>query len=263
MFAYAGIAALIAGSALVRAAPEPSAPGPGDVFKQGEQCTISWSADTTGTWKEMNIELMTGDNWHMVHITTVATLDATDASQTTFSYDCPEVTPNSAIYFYQFSSPAEPKNIMWTTRFTIAGADGSTVPPENDTEPDGQNIPWGVGALVDPSKAVAAPSYLASGSSSGSTTVTGSSGATGTSTGTVTAGPAAGTTSATTSGRGTAPTAPAAPTTSSAANTTTTNSNVTAAGADNGALNVFGVDNTLARAGIALAVAAFTFAVAL
>ncbi len=69
MLAYAGIAAIIAGSALVRADPTPSAPGPGDVFKQGDQCTITWDADTSGVWKEMNIELMTGNNWEMVHIT--------------------------------------------------------------------------------------------------------------------------------------------------------------------------------------------------
>ncbi len=69
MFAYAGLAALIAGSALVRADPVPTAPGPGDVFKVGGQCTFTWDVDTTGVWKEMNVELMSGSNLQMNHIT--------------------------------------------------------------------------------------------------------------------------------------------------------------------------------------------------
>ena len=69
MLAYASLVALIAGSALVRADPVPTAPGPGDVFKVGGQCTFTWTPDTTGTWTEMNVELMTGSNTGMVHIT--------------------------------------------------------------------------------------------------------------------------------------------------------------------------------------------------
>ena len=69
MFAYAGLTALIAGSALVRAEVVPTAPGPGDVFTQGGKCTFTWTPDTTGVWKEMNVELMTGDNQAMVHLT--------------------------------------------------------------------------------------------------------------------------------------------------------------------------------------------------
>ena len=69
MFAYAGLAALIAGFALVRADVVPTAPGPGDVFTEGGKCTFTWTPDTTGTWKEMNVELMTGSNTGMVHLT--------------------------------------------------------------------------------------------------------------------------------------------------------------------------------------------------
>ncbi len=47
----------------------PSAPGPGDVFKEGAKCTLSWTPDPAGLWKETNVELMSGDNWNMVHIT--------------------------------------------------------------------------------------------------------------------------------------------------------------------------------------------------
>ena len=48
---------------------DPSEPAPGTVFKQGETCTIQWAVDTTGTWTETNIELMTGSNLAMVHLT--------------------------------------------------------------------------------------------------------------------------------------------------------------------------------------------------
>ena len=47
----------------------PLEPAPGDVFKPGSACTIAWSTDKTGEWTEMNIELMTGANEDMVHLT--------------------------------------------------------------------------------------------------------------------------------------------------------------------------------------------------
>ena len=74
MLAYASLALLIAGSALVRADPVPTAPGPGDVFKVGGQCSFTWTADTTGTWKEMNVDLMFGSNFQMNHITSKSLL---------------------------------------------------------------------------------------------------------------------------------------------------------------------------------------------
>ena len=49
--------------------PVPDAPAPGDSFNEGSTCHIGWTADTTGTWKTMNIELMTGDNFNMVQLT--------------------------------------------------------------------------------------------------------------------------------------------------------------------------------------------------
>lgn len=105
----------------------------------------------------MTIQLMTGDNYNMVHITTVATgRDGT--ADGTFDWICPEVIPNSAIYFYQFRSPHTP-NYQWTTRFTIASSTGQTTPPTNNTQPNGANIPWGTGALKDPSTAVPAPVF--------------------------------------------------------------------------------------------------------
>ncbi|KAI0675569.1 hypothetical protein C8Q78DRAFT_332367 [Trametes maxima] len=268
MFAYAGLVALVAGAVVVRADPTPTAPGPGDVFKQGGQCTFTWDVDTTGTWKQMNVELMTGDNWNMVHLTTIATLDGTDASQTTHSYDCPEVTPNSAIYFYQFTSPSAP-NRTWTTRFAIGDASGNTTPAPNATQPDGQSIPWGIGKLVDPSTAVAAPSYLAGGATGattaagGQTVVAPSGAASGTTAAAST--PAAGSVQATTSKSVAA--APSGTATSGAAanktNANTGTGNTTSGSANNGAVAGLAVDGYLVRAAAALGAAAFAFAVVL
>ncbi|THU97673.1 hypothetical protein K435DRAFT_56072 [Dendrothele bispora CBS 962.96] len=167
----ASLFALLLASApalLVQAIVTPSAPGPGAVFKQGSNCDITWAgdADSTTDWKNMAIELMTGDNFNMVHITTVAT--GQDGSvDGKFTFTCPEVTPNAAIYFYQFSSPST-SNLTWTTRFTIAGADGSTTAPSESKQPNGAEIPWGTGALKDPSKASPAPDFAVAAASSAS-----------------------------------------------------------------------------------------------
>ncbi|KAI0358222.1 hypothetical protein OH77DRAFT_1421533 [Trametes cingulata] len=266
MFAYAGLVALLAGTAVVRADPVPTAPGPGDVFKEGTQCTFTWDVDTTGTWKEMNVELMTGDNFNMIHLTTVAKLDGTDASKTTFSYDCPQVTPNSAIYFYQFTSPTA-ANRTWTTRFAIGDASGNVTPPPNATQPgSGDSIPWGVGQLVDPSTAVAAPSYLTGGaapasSGAGQTVVITNSAPANTAppaSSSSLASPAASSpaSSAKASSTGSASGAPAS-------GTTTGNNTGDAAAGTNGAVSALAADGYLVRAAVALGAAAFTFAVAL
>ncbi|CAO1631809.1 unnamed protein product [Jaminaea pallidilutea] len=126
----------------------PTAPGPGDVFRAGSTCTTEWTPDTSGTWKNFTIDLMTGSNFKMTKLATVATgLDGTDSSKTSISFTCPEVSPYSAIYFYQYSlggsgSPA------WTTRWTIADANGQSTTPTHATQTDGQAIPWGTGKLV-------------------------------------------------------------------------------------------------------------------
>ncbi|QRV88574.1 GPI-anchored small secreted protein [Ceratobasidium sp. AG-Ba] len=159
MIAAAAVVAALAGAGMVVAAPNPTEPSSTSVFNVGAQCSIKWDADTLGQWKDMNIQLMTGDNWNMIPITTVAqNIDAT--KETSFTYPCPDVTPNSAIYFYQFSHPENKTELLWTTRFTIADAKGATTPPTETTQPDGQSIPWGKGALTDPSTAVPPPAYL-------------------------------------------------------------------------------------------------------
>jgi hypothetical protein len=149
---------VLAVSFLVRADPNPTQPGPVDSFKAGGQCHIAWDADPTALqWKTMNIELMTGSNFGMVHLTTVTTVDGTNPATTTFDYPCPAVTPNSAIYFYQFSTPANSTK-FWTTRFTLADAQGGSTPPSQPNQPGtNEPIPWGTGALVNPADAKPPP----------------------------------------------------------------------------------------------------------
>jgi hypothetical protein len=70
MFSRSAFSALFLSIALVALADvTPTDPGPGQVFQAGAACAIAWTPDTTGTWKTLNIELMTGDNINMVHLT--------------------------------------------------------------------------------------------------------------------------------------------------------------------------------------------------
>lgn len=139
-----------------------------------------------------------------------------------------QVNPNAPIYFYQFSSPSEPDNLLWVTRFNIKGTDGSSTAAPL-TDPSG--IPYGIGEFTDPSLYNAPPAYLAGngqlqgapgngtttgapGSSTGSgTSTTGSTTATGTgssaggsSTGTITKVTSTGTSKATSAASTTATT---------------------------------------------------------
>ncbi|KAF8888077.1 hypothetical protein BD779DRAFT_1419571, partial [Infundibulicybe gibba] len=158
----------LASALVARADVTPSEPGPGDSFNAGATCHVSWDGDkdSTTAWKNMSIQLMSGSNTAMTHITTVATgQDGTTSG--VFDFPCPNVIPNSAIYFYQFTAPGSPDK-TWTTRFTIASSSGATTPPANANQPGGEPIPWGTGALADPSKAVPPPNGVTSGPISGS-----------------------------------------------------------------------------------------------
>jgi len=133
---------------VARAAMTPTAPGPGDVFSAGSVCSLSWEPDTTGLWKNVTIQLMSGQNLVMLPVTTVVTgLDGTDGSLSPYNWTCPDVDPYSAIYFYQFTQDGA-DSPAWTTRFTIASANGTTVPPEHATPPSGDDIPWGIGHIA-------------------------------------------------------------------------------------------------------------------
>ncbi|SCZ96072.1 BZ3500_MvSof-1268-A1-R1_Chr8-1g09985 [Microbotryum saponariae] len=141
------IALLLVGLATksVLGAVTPTAPGPGVTFDVGGQCSFTWTADTTNTWTSFDVDLMSGSNQAMSVVTRVTSgLDGTKSGTATFT--CPDVTPNSAIYFFQFTmSDADPQ---WTTRFTIASSTGATTTPAHSTQSDGSAIPWGVGTLA-------------------------------------------------------------------------------------------------------------------
>jgi hypothetical protein len=148
MFALATLLGLLQ-LVSVRADPTPLEPSSNSVFNEGGQCTMQWTPDPTGVWTVMNIELMTGSNEQMVHLRTVGTLDGTTTNN--YSYPCLAVEPNSQIYFYQFTSPNS-NNVTWTTRFTIADANGKFVPPElSETNSAGQVVRYGIGKLEDQS----------------------------------------------------------------------------------------------------------------
>jgi len=73
MFAVHALTALLALAVplLVQADVNPSEPGPGDSFNAGSTCRIVWLADkdSTTVWKDMSIQLMSGSNLGMEHIT--------------------------------------------------------------------------------------------------------------------------------------------------------------------------------------------------
>ncbi|KAG0698188.1 hypothetical protein DFH29DRAFT_111822 [Suillus ampliporus] len=177
MFAALALTLLASSAAIfVHADPDPTNPGPGDVFIEGQTCSITWNPDTTGVWKSMIIQLKTGNNFDMVNLTTVGIVDGTDATKTSFSYTCPQVTPHSAIYFYQFSSTAS-ANSVWTGRFTITDNMSDIVPPTESTQPDGSAIPWGTGGLVNSTtvaSGVTTSSVLATGTTLGTPSATSS-----------------------------------------------------------------------------------------
>jgi len=171
MLSSLALASVILAPFFAKADPNPTEPSGLSVFNEGETCLIRWDPDTTGEWTTMNIQLMTGSNLNMVHITTVATVDGTDAENNSYEYPCPAVEPNSKIYFYQFSTPTS-ETVYWTTRFTIASADGDvTDPTDVETNAAGEEIEWGTGALEQPGDAVPAPEIGGGTSSSSSRSV--------------------------------------------------------------------------------------------
>lgn len=61
-----------------------------------------------------------------------------------------QVSPNSAVYFYEFTSSSSTEK-YWTTRFAITDENGGSLPPTEPTQPNGDKIPWGTGTLVSDS----------------------------------------------------------------------------------------------------------------
>jgi hypothetical protein len=56
---------------LVRAIVVPTIPAPGAVYNEGSPCPIAWDGDVNSTtdWKNMDIALMSGNNYEMEFIT--------------------------------------------------------------------------------------------------------------------------------------------------------------------------------------------------
>ncbi|KAG7096898.1 hypothetical protein E1B28_004304 [Marasmius oreades] len=151
------VAILVAGDFI------PTAPGPGDSYAAGGHCVIKWDA---GDWKNMTIMLMSGSNTDMHLVTIVASgLDGSDPSLSPFNWTCPEVSPNSVIYFYQFVHGSDIQDLRWTTRFLITSPSGAHTLPEHASQPNGDQIPWGIGKL---SASSSNPSYTATSSSDSS-----------------------------------------------------------------------------------------------
>ncbi|GAA5978565.1 hypothetical protein JCM5350_003143 [Sporobolomyces pararoseus] len=144
------IVAIFALGALARGSVTPTSPGGGkDVYVAGQECSFEWKPDESGlSWKSFDVDLYTGHNYMMRNITRVASgLDGTDSSVTKYSYRCPEVEPPAPIYFYQFSLNGEEPT--WTQRFAIAAPNGTVVAAPNAQQPNGDEIPWGIGHLVN------------------------------------------------------------------------------------------------------------------
>jgi hypothetical protein len=301
MFSRGAFTAFILSLALVVFADVgPTIPDPGHIYNEGSTCQIGWTADPTGQWKTMNIQLMTGSNVQMVPLTSSSScifflvqvmIDPCLLLSTSCRHGrwyhlpryiqlpvscgtcrcvlstCPlrpfqfnvffffffffQVTIHAAIYFYQFSYAGNASDHLWTGRFAIADASGTTVPAPNLTQPDGEGIPWGNGALVDPSKAVAPPSYLPGGTGSNSTSPAPASGS-------GSASPSLAVPSQ--SPAGAVPSDATTPSSSESPSAANSAGNALASsGSSNGALALGAVSARAAQAGVALAVIAGAF----
>ncbi|PWN48244.1 hypothetical protein IE53DRAFT_319792 [Violaceomyces palustris] len=153
---------------VLRRAPTDVSPLTPATTNQGQPLLIQWTPGGSD-WESMEIKFMTGSNQHMTELETVATgVDGTSNGEGKLQWTAPEVSPNSAIYFFQFSHGGT--NLTWTTRFAIADEDGNTTTPPYSKQPEGPAIPWGEGKLLSASNTTTTTS-----SSSSSTAATASS----------------------------------------------------------------------------------------
>ncbi|KAL9537364.1 hypothetical protein MBANPS3_011843 [Mucor bainieri] len=132
--------ALIVAFANVEAAVSPTYPSPGTIQVEGQSYDITWTFDG----KDPKTTYTIGSNDVQTKLETVAT--KVPASQLKYSFVAPQVSPNSAIYFFMFTGSDGVS--AWTTRFGIAGADGKLVAETEKTQPNGDAIPWGTGKLL-------------------------------------------------------------------------------------------------------------------
>jgi hypothetical protein len=87
LFLFALTANIIA-LAIVRADPTPLEPHSTTVENAGGRCHIGWKPDTTGFWKSMYIELMTGNNFNMTHLTSMSHICALCLLADSTLYSC-------------------------------------------------------------------------------------------------------------------------------------------------------------------------------
>ncbi|KAF8843131.1 hypothetical protein BDN67DRAFT_239401 [Paxillus ammoniavirescens] len=128
-------------------------PGPGDVYTSGRPCSFEWKSDAIRTWKNVTLELMNGSDYKRSSVMCGGSvLDGT--SESTYNFTCPNVTPNSNIYFCQTFNEADVENPVWTARFTIASPTGVVTPAEYSRQPGGSPTAWGDGRPVEPSSLV-------------------------------------------------------------------------------------------------------------
>ncbi|GAA5834916.1 hypothetical protein JCM3766R1_002038 [Sporobolomyces carnicolor] len=231
LFTQLSLSIVALSAALVpRAAADavPTAPGPGDSFNEGSACPIQWNLDTTGTWTNFTIQLMTGSNQAMTPLMTVVSgVDGTTGTGK-YSWTCPEVTPNSA--FTQAGSATS-----WTTRFTIASASGETTEPTETVMVDGKPVGWGTGRLSGASADTSAAASGAGSSGAVTTATTTTSSASSSPSGMVTVVTTSSTDPATSTSTSTSTSSSSSSASSSSASSSSTSSQVVASGSSNAA----------------------------
>jgi hypothetical protein len=85
MHALSLAASLLPLLGLASAIVTPTSPDASTVVKQGDQITALWTADPTGTWKDVEIQLMTGDNLNVSEAATPT--DSAESTHTTIADD--------------------------------------------------------------------------------------------------------------------------------------------------------------------------------
>lgn len=65
MFNKATLFALAFGASAAFAQVTPTSPSGNTVVKAGDDLSAMWEKDTTGAWTDLEVQLMTGDNWNV------------------------------------------------------------------------------------------------------------------------------------------------------------------------------------------------------
>ncbi|KAI5124902.1 hypothetical protein M0805_007330 [Coniferiporia weirii] len=113
-----------------------------ETFVAGSVCNIAWVPDSSGNWRSMTIDLLSGPNNNMSFVQNVVSgLDGTTGIHT---WTCPEVDPCSTTYIYQFTNGDETTTRAWTAHFTIIPFLNTTESPKNTRQPNGDLAPWGI-----------------------------------------------------------------------------------------------------------------------